>query len=114
MGDVTRDEYHWHVCWVLWRCIGGRCVVGESQFEGVEGLPSKRGDQVIVVVSAVLGGEVVDGYFCAVREKGDGDGAADASQTTGNGQDFVGEEGWEGRHEDEDEDDRDRVWGFQG
>lgn len=48
-----------------------------------------------------MGGEVVDGYFCAMREEGYCNGTTDAGEATGYSEDFVGKEGWE-RHVDED------------
>ena len=51
-----------------------------------------------------MGGKVIEGYLCAMREKRNRDGASDAGEAPGDGENFVGKEGWEGRHVDEEED----------
>lgn len=52
----------------------------------------------------LLEGGVIDGYFCAVREKGYRYGASDAGEAAGDCEDLVGEERWEGRHADQEVD----------
>ena len=78
-----------------------------SGMEGVRCFFPKRGHQLVIIGSMVVivGGKVIDGYFCAVREKGNRYGSSDAGEAAGDGEDFVGEEGWEGRHADQDEGD---------
>lgn len=74
--------------------------------EGIRGFFPKRGHQLVIIGSMVVavGGEVIDGYFCAVREKGYRYGASDAGEAAGDCEDLVGEERWEGRHADQEVD----------